>query len=160
MHTRGTAAAAIVAGLLVGCGGSVEQAAGGGGSAGVGGAQSGGGSGGSAAQSPCWDDLSFPCGGPQTVLPGAGGDGGFSAVPCTISLEMEIENPNEVNVAVDCELVPYCEIDCGLGDESWRYDDFAGPTAVILSGALCSRLGETGFTVIDIVRGCGGPPLF
>ena len=90
----------------------------------------------------------------QVVLPNAGADGGLSTPSCVIQLEFEDFWPEQVNVAVDCELIPRCAPDYDATDECWQYDDADQPTAIVLSEALCTRITEEGFTRIDIVAGC------
>jgi hypothetical protein len=90
--------------------------------------------------------------------PGAAGAAGAAwAALCTIPLEFEDFNPNEVNLAVDCEVIPYCNPDDDATVECWQYVDVASPTAIVLSKPLCARITEEGFARIDIVLGCGGP---
>jgi hypothetical protein len=105
----------------------------------------------------------------QVVLPnggagGAAGDpgaagaaGAASDALCTIPLELDELNPNQVNLAVDCEVIPYCDPDLDATIECWEYDNVASPTAIELSEALCARITEEGFTRIDIMTGCSGP---
>ena len=156
-----------VAGLLVACGGDVAKhhAAGGsaavatGGSAGDAVVASLGGAGGAAGspgveQCPAMLGLGVPNCPWQVVLPTAGAAGASAAPPCTIPLTVQGESPNECNVAVDCLLVPQCDLNCDAGAESWQYDNPYQPTAIVLGDPLCARITDHGFTRIDIVFGC------
>jgi hypothetical protein len=93
----------------------------------------------------------------QVALPTAGAGGGPSTPSCVIQLDFEDFNPNQVNVAVDCEVTPYSGGDHDATEECWQYDDVSSPSAIVLCEALCARVTEEGFTRIDIVLGCSGP---
>ena len=155
----------ILAAVPTACGSDDDGADVGGAGAGIGGTDGGSGvqldagaAGTAAGPPPCEniEGLANQC--PhQVALPTAGAGGGLSAPSCVIQLEFEDFNPNMVNVAVDCGLIPHCASDYDATDECWQYDDPDQPTAIVLSEALCARVTDEGFTRIDIVAGCGGP---
>jgi hypothetical protein len=70
---------------------------------------------------------------------------------CEILLDQPPENLSEVNVAVDCTVIPQEPADDGSG---WHYDDPEIPTSIILDGAICDQIREEGATRIDILLGC------
>jgi hypothetical protein len=165
MRTRGCWPVVLVVAAAAGCGSDDDDHAGAEVDAGIGG--TGGGSGGQSDGGTAGDSIGPPpCDSTvgldnqcpqQVVLPSAGAGGGLSTTSCTVPLEIEIQNPNQVNVAVDCELTPYGGPDHDATEECWQYDDVSSPTAIILSEGLCARITEASFTRIDIVAGCGGP---
>jgi hypothetical protein len=69
---------------------------------------------------------------------------------CNIPLQEPPDNPNFVNVAIDCNVVPPMSDD-GSG---WHYDDPNTPTAVILVGPVCDRLQADGAKRVDVLFGC------
>lgn len=69
---------------------------------------------------------------------------------CDIPLADAPSNPDLVNVAVDCGVVPQ-ENDDGSG---WGFDEPAAPTALVLHGPVCDRLQQNGAKRIDVVFGC------
>jgi hypothetical protein len=69
---------------------------------------------------------------------------------CEIPLTQVPSQPDQVNVAVDCNVVPQ-DNDDGSG---WDYDEPSAPTAVILRGPACERLQENGAQRVDVVFGC------
>ncbi len=75
---------------------------------------------------------------------------------CVLPIEGEIPNRNQLNVAVDCQVVPR-----GNGatptDVSHRRYNNADPslaTAAIVAGPLCGTLQSTGVGRIDLIQGC------
>jgi hypothetical protein len=69
---------------------------------------------------------------------------------CDIPLTQVPSQPDQVNVAIDCDVVPK-EADDGSG---WEYDEPTAPTGVILHGPVCDRLQQNGAERIDVVFGC------
>jgi hypothetical protein len=69
---------------------------------------------------------------------------------CDIPLSDAPSQPDLVNVAVDCDVVPQ-ENDDGSG---WDFDEPSAPTAVVLHGPVCDRLQQNGAKRIDVVFGC------
>jgi hypothetical protein len=69
---------------------------------------------------------------------------------CEIQLEMDPPDPNEVNVAVDCEVIPKTS-QTGSG---WELDGAVSPAKVMLKGPLCNYVETQGVGQIDVVFGC------
>ena len=73
---------------------------------------------------------------------------------CEILVSEPFPNPNQVNVAVDCVLVP-----CGEPADSgshWYFDDPEDPSLIILDGPICDTIRRGDATRIDLLFGC--PP--
>jgi len=71
---------------------------------------------------------------------------------CEIQITQEIPNLNEVNVAVNCEIIPRGE---ESGEENrWYFDDPDNPTRIIISGPICDTIQTDGVERIDTVYGC------
>jgi hypothetical protein len=71
---------------------------------------------------------------------------------CEIPVTQEIPNPNVVNVAVDCEVIPKGE---EAGTESrWYFDDPDNPTRIIIDGPICDTIQNEGVERLDTVYGC------
>jgi hypothetical protein len=83
---------------------------------------------------------------------------------CEIPLSEDPRSLIDVNVAVDCEIVPQ-STDPGAGGaggaggdlDNWVVDTTNDPPLVRLQGALCDRV-EQGVERVDVVLGC--PPVF
>ncbi len=69
---------------------------------------------------------------------------------CDIPLSQVPSQPDQVNVAIDCDVVAQSSDD-GSG---WDYDEPTAPTAVILRGPVCDRLQQDGAKRVDVVFGC------
>jgi hypothetical protein len=69
---------------------------------------------------------------------------------CEITLSTDPPNVNEVNLAVDCEVVRPTAMD-GSG---WELDTTTAPNKVLLKGALCEQVERDGVRRIDVVYGC------
>jgi len=71
---------------------------------------------------------------------------------CEILVTEEIQNPNVVNVAVDCVLIEQGDID----DEGsrWYFDNPEDPTRIILDGPICDTIRNEGVQRIDTIYGC------
>ncbi|HYO93617.1 MAG TPA: vWA domain-containing protein [Polyangiaceae bacterium] len=69
---------------------------------------------------------------------------------CEITLSTDPPNVNEVNLAVDCEVVRPTADD-GSG---WELDTSTAPNKVLLKGALCEQVERDGVRRIDVVYGC------
>jgi hypothetical protein len=71
---------------------------------------------------------------------------------CELEITQDVPNPNEVNVAVDCVVIPRGE---EAGSESrWFFDDPQDPTTIIISGPICDTIQSEGVDRIDTVYGC------
>lgn len=69
---------------------------------------------------------------------------------CDIELANEPPKLDEVNVAVDCEVMPSMDPDAG-----WEIDTSQAPATVLrLKGELCASVQETGAQRVDVVYGC------
>jgi hypothetical protein len=71
---------------------------------------------------------------------------------CEIEITQDIPNPNEVNVAVDCVVIPRGE-ESGT-ENRWFFDDPQEPTVIIISGPICDTIQSEGVDRIDTVYGC------
>lgn len=69
---------------------------------------------------------------------------------CDVALGQAPANPNLVNVAIDCSVVPQNASD-GSG---WDFDTTPNPTAVVLRGPVCDDLQANGAKRVDVVYGC------
>jgi hypothetical protein len=69
---------------------------------------------------------------------------------CDIPLSQVPSQPDQVNVAIDCDVVAQ-NADDGSG---WDYDEPSAPTAVVLRGPVCERLQQDGAKRVDVVFGC------
>jgi hypothetical protein len=69
---------------------------------------------------------------------------------CDIPLSQVPSQPDQVNVAIDCDVVAQ-NADDGSG---WDYDEPSAPSAVILRGPVCDRLQQDGAKRVDVVFGC------
>jgi hypothetical protein len=73
---------------------------------------------------------------------------------CEVPLDVDQANynPNEVNVAVDCVVIPRGE----AGDEGdrWFFDNPDNPTSIIIDGDICDTIQTQGVGRIDVVLGC------
>jgi hypothetical protein len=69
---------------------------------------------------------------------------------CDIPLSQVPSQPDQVNVAIDCDVVAQ-NADDGSG---WDYDEPSAPSAVILRGPVCERLQQDGAKRVDVVFGC------
>jgi hypothetical protein len=69
---------------------------------------------------------------------------------CDVALGQAPANPNLVNVAIDCNVVPQDAAD-GSG---WDFDATPNPTAVVLRGPVCDELQASGAQRVDVLYGC------
>jgi hypothetical protein len=86
-----------------------------------------------------------------------GPDGSLVPVTsCAVPLAVDVSqvNLNELNVAVDCNLVPYSQTEVDGADGWWHYDNVDVPTAIRIEGQLCNRIQQAGVDRIDVVFGC------
>jgi hypothetical protein len=72
---------------------------------------------------------------------------------CVVTIQGEVPNPNAVNVAVDCVLIPQESSPEDTVDR-WRFDNPEYPTAVILDGPICEHIQQNGVGRIDVILGC------
>lgn len=68
---------------------------------------------------------------------------------CDIELTEQPPKLDDVNVAIDCDIV-----ERGEDNENWDYDQLPNPTMIQLKGDVCDRLQEEGATRVDVVLGC------
>ena len=84
---------------------------------------------------------------------------------CDIQLEEEPTSLQEVNVAVDCEVIPQNAEDgaggaggeSAEGEKNWLVDADTSPPTIRLQGGLCERVQE-GVDRVDVILGC--PPVY
>jgi hypothetical protein len=69
---------------------------------------------------------------------------------CDVALGDAPANPDLVNVAIDCSVVPQ-DSDDGSG---WDFDATPNPTAVVLRGPVCDALQANGAKRVDVLYGC------
>jgi von Willebrand factor type A domain len=69
---------------------------------------------------------------------------------CTVTLDETPPQLDNVNVAIDCDIVPQD----GSDGSGWDFDMVPNPTAVILRGPVCDRLQQDGAKRVDVVFGC------
>ncbi|HEX4339048.1 MAG TPA: hypothetical protein VH062_24240 [Polyangiaceae bacterium] len=69
---------------------------------------------------------------------------------CELDLEMPPVDPRQVNVAIDCNVVP----SGGDGPDGWRLDVDSDPARVLFEGTLCRYMQTEGAHRVDIVFGC------
>jgi hypothetical protein len=69
---------------------------------------------------------------------------------CEVDLDMPPLDPKQVNVAIDCSVVP----SGGDGPDGWRLDVSADPAKIIMEGTLCRYMQQQGAHRVDIVFGC------
>jgi len=70
---------------------------------------------------------------------------------CDVDLPQAPSNINQVNVAIDCDLVPR-NTDATIS--GWDYDQEMNPSSVIVHGPACDSLQNTGAQRVDVVFGC------
>lgn len=76
--------------------------------------------------------------------------------PCLVLLDDELGNPNDVNVALDCEVIPGYEMGgAGGADGGWMLDTSSRPMTLELWGYACEQVKAA--ARIDILMGCSGP---
>jgi hypothetical protein len=71
---------------------------------------------------------------------------------CEVDVTGMVDNPNDVNVAVDCVLIPMGQ--AGGEGSRWYYDNPENPTKIIIDGDICTTIQTTGVQRIDVVLGC------
>jgi hypothetical protein len=69
---------------------------------------------------------------------------------CELDLEMPPVDPKQVNVAIDCNVVP----SGGDGPDGWRLDTSGDPAKILMEGTLCRYMQQQGAHRVDIVFGC------
>jgi len=69
---------------------------------------------------------------------------------CELDLDMPPVDPKQVNVAIDCNVVP----SGGDGPDGWRLDVSSDPAKILLEGTLCRYMQTQGAHRVDIVFGC------
>jgi hypothetical protein len=79
-------------------------------------------------------------------------------VNCSGSLPFEGDIPNrsQVNLAVNCELIPFGSEATPTNVTHWRYDNANSSlaTAAIIVGPMCDTIQSAGVGRIDLVLGC------
>ena len=63
-------------------------------------------------------------------------------------------NLNEVNVAVDCDLVLRGNAENDGTEDQWYFDDPDIPTRIIIDGSICEAIENGGVQRIDTIFGC------
>jgi hypothetical protein len=77
-----------------------------------------------------------------------------AAASCGIPTSVQlIPDPNDVNVLVNCQLVPRRTADVEAL-RCWWFDNPYDPHSLVLSQSLCSELAEDGYDRIDVLYGC------
>ena len=86
----------------------------------------------------------------QSILGGLLGE-------CELPFEGEIVNRSEVNLAVDCQVLPFGTDTTPANVSHWRYDNANADlaTAAIIVGPACDTLQSEGVGRIDLIQGCG-----
>jgi hypothetical protein len=106
------------------------------------------------------------------AVDGSGGVEGLIAVfrritqdlvtSCDIQLSEVPESTINVNVAVDCEVIPQFAEGTGNGgaggaengEEQWVVDGVTDPPTIRLRGSLCDRIQDEGVDRVDVILGC------
>ena len=108
---------------------------------------------------PDWPDPPGPehyCAWTTFLAPGPGGSPELMAWNCEVPAP-DLAAPgvtlNEVNLAVDCEFIPYAT-DPSQPDASWHWNDVSAPTKGVLSETLCESLRQVGFEEILFLAAC------
>jgi hypothetical protein len=70
---------------------------------------------------------------------------------CEIELQTPPRDPNQVNVAIDCQVVGTSGTD---GTDGWILDQSTDPQKIVLQGTLCRWVQTKGAQRVDIVFGC------
>lgn len=70
---------------------------------------------------------------------------------CEIQLDTPPRDPGQVNVAIDCQVVPSAGTD---GTDGWILDQSTDPQKIVLQGTLCRWLQQQGAQRVDLVFGC------
>jgi hypothetical protein len=70
---------------------------------------------------------------------------------CEIALDTPPRDPNQVNVAIDCQVVPSNGTD---GTDGWILDQTTDPQKIVLQGTLCRWVQQQGAQRVDLVFGC------
>jgi hypothetical protein len=76
--------------------------------------------------------------------------------PCEVQLSQFPPNPNDVIVAIDCEVLPQATYDDAgtLVSGDWELDTTVSPPIVRLVGSTCDFVAQTGVERIDVLLGC------
>ena len=70
---------------------------------------------------------------------------------CDIVITDTVDNPNLVNVAVDCEVVNRGTEDDSVDVDHWYFDDPNNPTRIIIAGPICNTIRTEGVARIDTI---------
>jgi hypothetical protein len=70
---------------------------------------------------------------------------------CEIQLDAPPRDPNQVNVAIDCQVVGSSGTD---GTDGWILDQTTDPQKIVLQGTLCRWVQHQGAQRVDLVFGC------
>jgi hypothetical protein len=71
---------------------------------------------------------------------------------CEIGLASDPGDLNQLNVAIDCTLIPAAAPDGG--QQNWFIDTSRSPARVLLNSATCEALAEATGTGLSLVTGC------
>lgn len=73
---------------------------------------------------------------------------------CNIQLSADPPDPAQLNVAIDCEVVP-SSIGTDAGTTGgWNFDSTTSPGTIVLEGSTCDYIQNNGAKRIDVVFGC------
>lgn len=78
---------------------------------------------------------------------------------CDVALKDDV-NVQKLNVAVDCEIIPFAEGPAGEGGatssdkSSWWVDTSTSPRMVRLQGPICDKIETDGVQRVDLLEGC------
>jgi hypothetical protein len=73
---------------------------------------------------------------------------------CDIQLDQVVQDPDKVDVALDCNVLQRPGSDGGGGD--WYLDLSTTPQTVMLQGTVCEQVKTQGAQRIDVILGCAG----
>lgn len=81
---------------------------------------------------------------------------------CEVELSETPPDLNQVNVAVDCDVVPRAEVEPGAGqggegsdaESGWDFDLSTTPPTAVIHGPLCDKIESEGAQQIDVLFGC------
>ena len=84
------------------------------------------------------------------------------AEPCEVPLREEVPEPTNIDVAVDCEVVPRGSSDGDVNVSQWYFDRDPPREAehIVLAGPICARVSSEPPARIDVVYGCGEGGIF
>ncbi|MFZ5891156.1 MAG: vWA domain-containing protein [Myxococcota bacterium] len=66
---------------------------------------------------------------------------------CDIDLTSQPDDPDKVNVAIDCNIIK-------RADDTWTLDVSSMPNKLLLKGATCEKIQTSGAKRVDVIYGC------